>query len=162
MLKALTLATLIAFSAPAAFAKEAAPAPVAKLSPAAERKEVKAAFAAWREALSGGKAEPVVALYTKDAVLLATLANDPITDQADRTAYFTNLTAKPKLKARVNEEFVRLLDEDDAVLSGTYTFSFEDAGKTVSIPARYTLVYKKLDGKWMIVEHHSSKMPMDK
>jgi uncharacterized protein (TIGR02246 family) len=157
------LATILAVSAPAAYARDAASAPAAtqKASAESERSEVKAAFAAWRDALAGGKAAPVVALYAKDAVLLATLANTPITTQAARTEYFTTLTAKPKLKATVNDEFVRLLDEDDAVISGIYTFSFEDAGKTVSIPARYTFVYKKLDGAWKIVEHHSSKMPME-
>lgn len=164
-LRILSLAAVLAISAPAAYARDTAAttiAPAEKLSAAAERAEVKAAFAAWRAVLSGGKAAPVVALYAKDAVLLATLANKPILDQAGRTAYFTTLTAKPQLKATVNEEFVRLLDEDDAVISGVYTFSFEDAGKPVSIPARYTFVFKKLNGSWMIVEHHSSKMPMEK
>ena len=48
---------------------------------AGEREAVDAAFAEWRSALSGGKAENVVKLYDEDAVLLATLANEPITDQ---------------------------------------------------------------------------------
>lgn len=128
---------------------------------AGEREEVDAAFAQWRSALSSGKAENVVKLYDEDAVLLATLANEPITDQKARTAYFTNLTAKPKLSATVNKEFVKLLDDNSAIISGVYTFSFEDAGKTVQIPARYSFVYEKEHGKWMIVQHHSSKMPQE-
>jgi uncharacterized protein (TIGR02246 family) len=124
-----------------------------------ERKEVDAAFAEWRSALSSGKAENVVKLYDEDAVLLATLANEPITDQKARTAYFTTLTAKPKLSAAVNKEFVKLLDDNSAIISGVYTFSFEEHGKIVQIPARYSFVYEKENGKWMIVQHHSSQMP---
>ena len=126
---------------------------------AGEKEEVDAAFTSWRTALSSGKAENVVKLYDKDAILLATLAAKPLTTQEQRTEYFTGLTAKPKLTATVNDKHIRLLDEDDAVVSGIYTFSFEEAGKTVEIPARYSFVYEKENGKWMIVEHHSSKVP---
>lgn len=124
-----------------------------------EESEVNAAFAIWREALSSGKAENVVKLYDKDAILLATLAAKPLTTQEERTEYFTKLTAKPKLTATVTEDHIRMLDEDDAVISGLYTFSFEEDGKKVEIPARFSFVYEKENGKWMIVEHHSSKVP---
>jgi uncharacterized protein (TIGR02246 family) len=123
------------------------------------KEEVDAAFTSWRTALSSGKAENIVQLYDKDAILLATLAAKPLTTQEQRTEYFIGLTAKPKLTATVNEQHIRLLDEDDAVVSGIYTFSFEEAGKTVEIPARFSFVYEKEHGKWMIVEHHSSKVP---
>jgi uncharacterized protein (TIGR02246 family) len=156
----------IAMMAPSAYAKDTASAAKeagkAPVSVSDTKKEVQSAFAAWRTALSGGKASAIVDLYAKDGVLLATLNNKPITDQKERTKYFEGLTAKPELKATVNEEIVRVLDEDDAIVSGVYTFSFKDGEKTVSIPARYSFVFDKIDGKWMIVEHHSSKMPMDK
>jgi uncharacterized protein (TIGR02246 family) len=126
---------------------------------AGEKEEVDAAFASWRTALSSGNAENVVKLYDKDAILLATLAAKPLTTQRERTKYFTTLTAKPKMAAKVTEKHIKLLDEDDAVVSGLYTFSFEEDGKTVQIPARYSFVYEKENGAWMIVEHHSSKVP---
>lgn len=144
LLCSLALCTALAFTAPAW---------------AGEKEEVETAFANWRSALSSGKAENVVKLYDNDAILLATLAAKPITTQQQRTEYFTTLTAKPKLTATVDEEYVTLLDEDSAVVSGLYTFRFEDAGKTVAIPARYTFVYEKKHGQWMILEHHSSKVP---
>jgi uncharacterized protein (TIGR02246 family) len=140
----LTFVVLSAISAPA-FANE--------------KEEVTEAFATWRTALSGGKAEPVVQLYEKDAILLATLNDKPLKTQEARTDYFKTLTAKPKLKATVTEENVRILDEDTAVISGLYTFSFEQDGKKVKVPARFSFVYEKENDKWMIVEHHSSKVP---
>lgn len=158
-----TAVAMMALLAPAAHAKDMAASAIKAPSSVSEtKKEVESAFAAWRTALSSGKAAPIVALYADDAVLLATLANQPITTQKERTKYFEGLTAKPELKATVNEEIVRVLDEDDAIVSGVYTFSFKDGEKTVSIPARYSFVFDKIDGKWIIVEHHSSKMPMDK
>ena len=126
---------------------------------AGEKEEVDAAFTQWRDALASGKAENVVKLYDNDAILLATLAAKPITNQKARTQYFTTLTAKPKVIATVDEKHIKLLDEDDAVISGLYTFSFEENGKTIKIPARYSFVYEKTNGAWMIVEHHSSKVP---
>lgn len=121
--------------------------------------DVGAAFSQWRTALSSGNAETIVNLYESDAILLATLAEKPITNQKDRLTYFTTLTANPKLKATVTEEHTRMLDKDTALVSGLYTFSFEQDGKTKEIPARYTFVYEVRDGQWMIVEHHSSMVP---
>jgi len=129
---------------------------------ASEKQEVESAFKSWQQSLSSGKAENVVNLYEKDAILLATLAEKPITDQKTRTEYFEKLTAKPKMAVKVTEEHLKVLDEDNAIISGLYTFSFEQDGKTVEIPARYSFVYEKENGKWMILEHHSSKVPTQK
>ena len=124
-----------------------------------EKQEVETAFQNWQKSLSSGKAENVVNLYDKEAILLATLAEKPILNQQDRTKYFEGLVSKPKMAVKVTEEHAKILDEDNAVLSGLYTFSFEQDGKKVEIPARYSFVYEKKDGKWMILEHHSSKVP---
>lgn len=124
-----------------------------------ERDEVKAAFAEWRTALASGKAENIVKLYDTDAILLATLAATPLTTQQARTEYFTTLMARPQLSATVDQEYITLLDEDDAMVNGIYTFRFEEAGKTVEIPARYSFVYEKENDRWMIVAHHSSTVP---
>ncbi|MFZ4541387.1 MAG: SgcJ/EcaC family oxidoreductase [Rickettsiales bacterium] len=160
-LKYLMIASCLSIAASAVYAKDIAAIkmgePIPKAS--AEEAEVNAAFSNWRKALSSGKAENVVKLYDKDAILLATLAAKPLTTQEQRTEYFTKLTAKTKLSATVDEEHVKLLDEDNAVVSGLYTFRFEEAGKNIEIPARYSFVYEKENGQWMIVEHHSSKVP---
>jgi hypothetical protein len=39
---------------------------------------------------------------------------------------------------------------------GVYTFTL-DGGRQVQ--ARFRFTYKKIDGKWLITEHHSSAMP---
>ena len=125
----------------------------------ADKGEVQNAFNNWRSAISSEDPQKIVDLYEKDAVLLATLAEKPIKSQEDRLSYFKTLTANPNLKATVNEEYVRVLDDNTALVSGIYTFSFDKDGKTTEIPARYSFVFEKINDKWMIVEHHSSQMP---
>jgi hypothetical protein len=64
--------------------------------------------------------------------------------------------------------------DSDAVLLGTtaktvapspaaiteyFTFSDVRDGQAVSVPARFTLVFRNRDGKWLIVGHHSSRVP---
>lgn len=126
---------------------------------AGPKEDINAAYNTWAAALSSGKADNVVNLYADDAVLLATLAEKPIVNQSQRLEYFKTLVSKHEMKVELTELHTRLLDDDNAVLSGLYTFSFKDGDKTTSIPARFTFVYEKERGKWMIVEHHSSKVP---
>lgn len=124
------------------------------------KNEVKEAFQTWQKSLSGGKAENVVALYDTDAILLATLENNPITTQEQRTQYFQGLVKKPEMAVAVQQEDIRALDENTAIVSGVYTFSFKDSDKKTEIPARYSFVYEKnSDGRWLIENHHSSMLP---
>ncbi|WP_031348332.1 SgcJ/EcaC family oxidoreductase, partial [Xanthomonas phaseoli] len=68
------------------------------------------------------------------------------------------LTKKPQ--GVVNYRTVRVLDDDSAVDAGVYTFTLTDkAGNKSNVQARYTFVYEKRDGKWLIINHHSSAMP---
>jgi hypothetical protein len=48
---------------------------------------------------------------------------------------------------------------DVAINTGFYTRTSVQDGKEVKNPARFTFVYQLRQGKWMIVEHHSSALP---
>jgi hypothetical protein len=127
------------------------------LSPAHanERDDVDALFAAWQVAVSSGHPEQVVDLYDKDAILVPTLAPNPVSTQEGRFEYFSHLMQKPNLKVEINSEIYQKLDRKNAVISGLYDFKF-DGGH---VPARYTFVFEKKHGNWVIVEHHSSMIP---
>ncbi len=47
-----------------------------------------------------------------------------------------------------------------AINTGYYTFSYTKDGENKSIAARYSFVYLKRNGQWLIVDHHSSAMPV--
>jgi hypothetical protein len=49
---------------------------------------------------------------------------------------------------------------DTAINTGYYTFTYVKDGESKSVPARSSFVYAKRNGRWMIVDHHSSAMPV--
>lgn len=127
-----------------------------------KQKQAEAAYAAWAKALGGKNAAAIVALYKPDAILLATLKNEPITNQKDRLTYFEGLTKKQDLKVTPQTAYYTIYGDNVAVVSGTYTFSFVEDKEKEEVPARFNFVFEKgKDEKWLIANHHSSKLPID-
>jgi uncharacterized protein (TIGR02246 family) len=116
----------------------------------------------WIDTVTSGKptvVEDVLALYADDAVLLATVSEQIRDTRAELRDYFEFFTALPNLSAKDYIPTIRVYD-DIAINSGYYTFMYEaEPGRIVEVPARYTFTYRKIDGKWLIVEHHSSGIP---
>jgi uncharacterized protein (TIGR02246 family) len=141
-------------SAPAATSAPAANAASQKPTEA----EVKALFNDWNASLATGDPQKVADKYAPNAVLLPTLSNNVRSTRAEIVDYFEHfLQNKPQ--GTILESHVAVLDEDDAVDAGTYRFNLTKDGQTSDVDARYTFVYEKIDGKWLIVNHHSSAMP---
>lgn len=116
------------------------------------------ATAAWVEAYNSRDPARIASLYDADAVLIGTSARKPAVGRAAIAAYFRDAASRPTARVALGEHRVRVYG-DTAVDSGLYNF-FEAAGAGATLtPARYTLVYRKRDGKWLIVEHHSSRVP---
>ncbi|RXE10538.1 SgcJ/EcaC family oxidoreductase, partial [Xanthomonas perforans] len=90
---------------------------------------------------------------------LPTVSNEVRASREQIENYFAMfLTKKPQ--GVVNYRTVRVLDDDSAVDAGVYTFTLTDKhGNKSNVQARYTFVYEKRDGKWLIINHHSSAMP---
>jgi uncharacterized protein (TIGR02246 family) len=133
--------------------------PPASASPACtpkEKSEILALFAQWDRSLATGDAAKVNANYAWDAILIPTLSNEIRHSPAGRIAYFRDEFLPKKPRGKIDQAYVRCIG-DVAINSGLYTFTFGDGSKA---QARYTFVYqKKSDGRWLIIEHHSSKMP---
>jgi uncharacterized protein (TIGR02246 family) len=116
-------------------------------------------FDTWNKALATGKPEAVVALYADDGILLPTVSNKVRTNHAEIQDYFEHfLQLKPQ--GVINEQHIKILDDNTAINDGIYTFTVTKEGKEQKVQARYTYVYEKDDaGVWKIQVHHSSKMP---
>lgn len=124
-----------------------------------EEREVALLFDRWNAALASGDPHKVADLYAPDGVLLPTVSNQVRANRADIENYFEHFLAS-KPRGVINYRTVRLLDEDSAVDAGVYTFTLTDKnGSTRDVQARYTFVYEKRDGQWLIINHHSSAMP---
>jgi uncharacterized protein (TIGR02246 family) len=125
-----------------------------------EPKSVRNAFDIWLVAVSSHNAEKVAELYESDAILLPTLSSKVKELPEQRLQYFKKFTALPEIKGTVNEILTRVYG-DIGINSGTYTFTYQKDGKTIIVPSRFSFVYQRTDKGWMIVDHHSSKMPED-
>jgi uncharacterized protein (TIGR02246 family) len=115
-------------------------------------------FPQWNAALATGDPQRVADLYAPDAVLLPTVSDQVRRSRAEIVDYFTKfLKAKPQ--GVIEDEIVDVLDADTAVNTGVYEFVLTEDGKAQRVRARYTYVYELREGKWLIVNHHSSAMP---
>jgi uncharacterized protein (TIGR02246 family) len=122
------------------------------------QEQVTELFDTWNETLATGDPEAVADLYAPDAVLLPTVSNTVRTDRAGIVDYFTGfLPSKPS--AVIEQSVVTVLDADNAIDTGVYRFTMNKPEGMEIVDARYTFVYEKRDGEWLIVNHHSSEMP---
>jgi uncharacterized protein (TIGR02246 family) len=146
-------------------AQTAAPAPAPVVQQAgtkASQQDIAALFPVWNAALATGDPNKVADLYAPDAVLLPTVSDDVRTSRAEIVDYFQHfLENKPS--GTIEKELVNVLDADTAINTGVYRFAITGKdGKPTEVEARYTYVYELRDGKWLIVNHHSSSMPEKK
>ncbi|AXI83612.1 SgcJ/EcaC family oxidoreductase [Xylella taiwanensis] len=131
----------------------------APLPSAGEVREVAQLFDRWNAALATDNPRNVVELYAPHAVLLPTISNQVRSSHAEIYDYFKKfMELKPK--GEVNYRKTHLIDENNAVDAGVYTFTLTNKdGSKRNLQARYTFVYSKRAGEWKIIHHHSSTMP---
>ncbi len=120
--------------------------------------QVAAATAAWRAAYDSRDPARITAMYAPDAVLWGTTAKTIAPNPSAIAEYFKDAGKRPNARVDFGEQHSRVYG-DVGVNSGYYTFSDVRDGQKVSVPARFTLVFRNLAGKWLIVAHHSSRLP---
>lgn len=128
---------------------------------AEEEQQIRKSYYQWVRAMETAKGNPapVVSLYAPKAVLLATLSPLPLTSPEELERYFEKLTANKNLKIETKQMLLQFFP-DIAIVSGIYVFNFTDKNnKPVSLEARFSFVYHESQGKWLIVNHHSSLIP---
>jgi uncharacterized protein (TIGR02246 family) len=121
--------------------------------------QVESLFTDFNNAWATKNPDIVTNLFTKDAVLLATVSNKPRTDHAGIRDYFVGFL-KPSPVGTINSSTVKI-GCNTAARVGTWTVSVTDpaTGAKADIKARYSFLYRIEDGKWKIDHLHSSRMP---
>jgi uncharacterized protein (TIGR02246 family) len=121
--------------------------------------DVESLFGAFNNAWATKNPDTVAQLFTKDAVLLATVSNTPRTDHASIRDYFVGFL-KPNPVGTINSSTVKIGCNTAARL-GTWTVTVTDpsTGTKTDIKARYSFLYRIEDGVWKIDHLHSSMMP---
>ncbi|MGP3924510.1 SgcJ/EcaC family oxidoreductase [Streptomyces sp. 8N616] len=163
---AVVASAVLMAAAPAAYAAATTHAPNSRAGHAAAKapqnpgsEEIRAQFDLWQAALATGDPERVADRYAPDGVLVPTMSNRIRTDRAGIVDYFEHFLAQ-KPEARITRSVVSVLDGNSAVDTGTYRFTLtEENGSERTVDARYTFVYEKKAGNWLIINHHSSAMP---
>jgi uncharacterized protein (TIGR02246 family) len=113
----------------------------------------------WLHAVALHDVNAVLTKYDRNAILVATLAPAPLRGKAI-TNYFQDFLSKPFLYGQLDEIFCQRLTSTECVASGLYTFHYVESNRQwVSVPARFTYVFRKTPRGWLIVHHHSSKVP---
>ena len=128
------------------------------VSTAGPKEDVTAATQAWAEAFNSRDPERVLALYDPEAVLWGTVSPTIRDTPAAIRDYFKVLPAQPQGRVMLGEQHIRVYGPI-AINTGSYTFSNVRDGQPVTVPARFSFTYRQRDGRWMIVDHHSSRVP---
>jgi len=120
---------------------------------------VRAATQAWIDAFNARDAARISALYAPDAVFWGTISPTVrITPEAVLEYFASSAAKRPRLRMTVGESHVRVFG-DGAVHAGYYSsIDPRDEGDLVT-PLRFTFMYRREGGQWVIVSHHSSRMP---
>lgn len=140
----LLCAVALAMSMPAGLAAQPAPADTLR---------------AWVDAFNSRNPQRIVALYAPTAVFWGTTASTIATTPAQVWDYFKDAGQRSATRVTIDSSHPRVFG-DTAVISGAYTFAdVRDGASTNVRPARYTLVLHKIGDAWLIVDHHSSRVP---
>lgn len=97
--------------------------------------------------------------HTQDGVLWATVSEQLRVTPGEIRDYFDVFAKLPNLKVTDYKPYIRLYG-DIAINDGYYTVHFGSGADAKVTKARYVFVYKRAaNGKWEIIDHHSSAMP---
>lgn len=131
----------------------------AQIAPAAAASTPTSALQAWVEAFNSRDPKRIVARYAPNAVFWGTTAKTIATTPAQIWDYFKDAGQRPTTRVLIDSTFERVIG-DVAIVSGAYTFVDVTDGVSANIrPARYTIVLQKVGDAWLIVDHHSSRVP---
>lgn len=125
---------------------------------AGPKEDVAAATLAWKAAYDSRNPQRALALYAPDAVFWGTRSRVVRDTPAAILDYFKAMPQSPHSRVILGQQRIRVYG-NIAINTGYYTFSVLRGGERVNIPARFSFTYRLTDGKWMIVDHHSSRMP---
>jgi uncharacterized protein (TIGR02246 family) len=125
---------------------------------AAPQADVTPATRAWADAYNTRDPQKIQALYAPDAVFGGTSSPTLRDTPALIGEYFKNSPSQPNSRVELGDFKVRVWG-DTAASTGSYTFTDMREGQTVRRPARFSLVFHRQNGRWMIVDHHSSSVP---
>jgi len=120
--------------------------------------EILAATDAWRAAYDSRDSARITAMYGKSAVFWGTTMKSIATSPEAIADYFKDAATRPNARVMFTQQHVRIYG-DVAFNSGAYTFKDSRDGKEIANPSRYSMVFHREGRAWVLVHHHSSRLP---
>lgn len=118
--------------------------------------DIRARANLWADSFDNGDPDFMVSLYADDAILHGTGSPVLREGKALIREYFAGAGATPPRMFFIEPMHIRVFG-DVAVNTGNYAVQLP--GNDEPIVMRYSKVYRKVDGEWLIIDHHSSRMP---
>jgi len=120
----------------------------------------RANFKKWNDALQTKDAATVASLYsTSDLSFLPTVSPKHIKQIDNTEEYFKDFVMKNPF-GTITDDSVTVFDDGEAYLhSGMYTFELGEGAARAPVEARFSYVWRNIDGDWKITHHHSSVRP---
>jgi uncharacterized protein (TIGR02246 family) len=110
-------------------------------------------WAQWEQVYNTGDVDEIVALYTEDSLLFGSAAQLFAGAEGART-YFNKLPAVTKVK--MGDQHTIAVGRNVLLTSGFVDFTLKDG---TPLSYRLTFAMMKVDGQWLIAQHHGSPMP---
>jgi hypothetical protein len=114
----------------------------------------------WEQLFNQNNIE-ILNTYAESGVLIATFATKIKKGKIAIKPYFVNLFKKQNLRVKFDDAVFVNEFEGGYIVSGFYRFSYEDMEETKIIKARYSYAVQSINGKNLIINHHSSEVPND-
>jgi uncharacterized protein (TIGR02246 family) len=116
-------------------------------------------FQRWNNALKAKNYEKVAALYsTEDLSFLPTVSPEFIRDPEKTKEYFMEFLKKLP-EGTITSDNVQRYGDDAYLHTGMYTFMVGPEDNRSPVEARFSYMWRKIDGEWKITHHHSSAVP---
>ncbi len=116
-------------------------------------------FKSWNDALQTKDYEKVAALYSStDLSFLPTVSPKFIQDGQSAKEYFMEFLKKLP-DGTITADDVQRYGPDAYLHTGLYTFLTGPDEDRQPVEARFSYMWRKIDGAWKIVHHHSSAVP---
>jgi uncharacterized protein (TIGR02246 family) len=122
------------------------------------RQQIVDATAAWGAAYDSRDPARITVLYAPQAVLWGLSAKRLANTPEAVAEYFKAMPQTPDNRVVLGPQNIHMYG-DLATNSGYYTFRLAEGGKMVDVPARYSFVFRHDGRRWLIVQHHSSRLP---
>jgi uncharacterized protein (TIGR02246 family) len=126
----------------------------------ADNAEIHATTDAWVSAFNAHDVARIAGLYDPAAVFWGTLSPSIITSAQEVRAYFERAFSGDSPPTVTLDGALTRRFGDVAVSSGGYTLAFWVNGVSRRMPARFSFTCRKTNAGWLIVDHHSSLVPV--